>query len=217
MAGEAQADAPTRPVPHARVSTRQCTGLPMGRFAKDACRSRLFHHVVTRHGVRVIPPDGCEGGHAVPEHAAVAATKARARKPKRGYSKHGLIRLRAAVRELGPRVVDRRTHVGKQLAAWKADLVRDLGGDVSTQQAAVIDLAVRTKLLLDSIDAWLLVQPSLVNARKKALLPVVRERQQLADSLARYMGTLGLERKAREVPSLSQYLAERARQSGDGS
>jgi hypothetical protein len=61
---------------------------------------------------------------------------------KRGYSKHGLVRLRAAVRELGPRVLDRRTTLGKQLAAWRADLVRDLGGDVSTQQAAIVDLAV---------------------------------------------------------------------------
>ena len=136
---------------------------------------------------------------------------------RRAYSRHGLVKLRAAVRTLGPRVLDRRTTLGKQLAAWRADLVRDLGGAVSTQQAAVIDLAVRTKLLLDSIDAWLLVQPSLVNARKKALLPAVRERQALADALARYMNTLGLERKARDVPSLANYLAERARQGGDGS
>jgi hypothetical protein len=132
--------------------------------------------------------------------------------PKRTYSKHGLVTLKATVRQLGPRVIDRRTTLGKQLASWRADLIRDLGGDVSTQQAAVIDLAVKTRLLLDSIDAWLLVQPSLVNARKKALLPVVRERQQLADALARYMTALGLERKAREAPSLHEYLAERSQQ-----
>jgi hypothetical protein len=110
-----------------------------------------------------------------------------------------VVTLKAAVRALGPRVIDRRTTLGKQLAAWRADLVRNLGGDVSTQQAAVIDLAVRTRLLLDSIDAWLLTQPSLVNARKRTLLPVVRERQQLADALARYLGQLGLERREKEV------------------
>jgi len=74
----------------------------------------------------------------------------------------------------------------------------------------VIELAVRTKLLLDSIDAWLLVQPSLVNARKRALLPVVRERQALADALARYLGQLGLERRQRPVGDLASYLAEKA-------
>ena len=88
------------------------------------------------------------------------------------------------MRALGTRGLDGRSTVAKQLAAWRADLIRDLGGDVSTQEAAVIELAVRTKLLLDSVDAWLLVQPSLVNQRKRALLPVVRERQALADALA---------------------------------
>ena len=147
----------------------------------------------------------------MPKYEAVAATKAAAQKPKRGYSKHGLVRLRTAVRELGPRVVDRRTTLGKQLATWKADLVRDLGGDVSTQQAAIVDLAVRTRLLLDSIDAWLLTQPSLVNARKRALLPAVRERQYLADALARYMAQLGLERRPKDVDDLHSYIAGKAR------
>lgn len=81
------------------------------------------------------------------------------------------------------------------------DLIRDIGGPeaVSTQQIAVVDLAVKSKLLLDSIDAWLLTQPTLVNARKRSLLPVVRERQALADALSRYLGQLGLERKAADV------------------
>jgi hypothetical protein len=96
-----------------------------------------------------------------------------------------------------------------QLAEWRGELVQDLGGDVSTQQAAVIDLAIRTKLMLDSIDAWLLAQPRLVNARKRTLLPVVRERQSLADALARYLGQLGLERRSRPVPNLTAYLASR--------
>jgi hypothetical protein len=121
---------------------------------------------------------------------------------------HGLGTLKRTLGALGSRVIDRRTTLGKQLAAWKAALIGDLGGDVSTQQAAVIDLAVRTKLLLDSIDAWLLVQPSLVNARKKALLPVVKERQGLADALARYLGQLGLARHAKPVPDLTAYLAQ---------
>lgn len=58
----------------------------------------------------------------------------------------------------------------------------------------MIDLCVKSKLLLDSIDAWLLTQPTLINKRKKTLLPVVRERQTLADGLARYLTTLGLDR-----------------------
>jgi hypothetical protein len=76
-------------------------------------------------------------------------------------------------------------------------LIADLGGEdnVSVQQSALIDLTVKSKLLLDSIDAWLLTQPTLINKRKKALLPVVLQRQQLADGFARYLSQLGLDTK----------------------
>ena len=120
---------------------------------------------------------------------------------------HGLSVLKRAVNGLGNRVIDRRTATGKALAKWRADLIQDLGGNVSTQQAALVDLAVKSKLLLDSIDTWLLVQPSLVNARKKSLLPVVRERQTLADGLARYLAQLGLERRVK-VPTLDDMLSD---------
>jgi len=123
------------------------------------------------------------------------------KKTARTYSKHGLTRLKAAVKDLGGRVIDRRTALGKALAQWRAELLQDLGGPeaVSTQELVVVDLAVKTKLLLDSVDAWLLTQPSLVNARKRTLLPVVLQRQQLADSLARYMAQLGLKRRAKTL------------------
>ena len=119
--------------------------------------------------------------------------------------------MKSTLRRLGPRTIDRRTSLGKHLAAWRADLVVDLGGEgaLSTQQRALIDVVVRQKLLLESVDAWLLTQPSLVNSRKRALLPVVRERQGLADSLARYLVQLGLERRAKPVQSLDDYLRER--------
>lgn len=126
----------------------------------------------------------------------------------RGYQKHGLTTLKQSVKQLSGRVIDKRTTLGKALAKWRSDLVQDLGGreSVSTQQEALVDLCVRSKLMLDSIDTWLLTQPSLINARKKTLLPVVRERTQLADSLARYLTQLGLGRKAKPIVSLDDYL-----------
>jgi hypothetical protein len=128
--------------------------------------------------------------------------------------------LKSALRRLGPRTIDRRTSLGKHLAAWRADLLADLGGEgaLSTQQRALVDVIVRQKLLLESVDAWLLIQPSLVNGRKRALLPllpVVRERQGLADSLARYLVQLGLERRAKPVPSLDDYLRQRGPRSAE--
>jgi hypothetical protein len=134
------------------------------------------------------------------------------KKRSRKYSKHGLTAMKTALSKPGARAIDRRTKVGRALAEWRNELLDDLGGAdaVSTQQLAIVDLAVKTKLLLDSVDAWLLKQPSLVNSRKKSLLPVVRERQQLADSLARYMAQLGLERRLKPVPSLSEYFEQKA-------
>jgi hypothetical protein len=78
---------------------------------------------------------------------------------------------------------------------------------VSTQQSAIVDLAVKSKLLLNSIDVWLLTQKSLVDKRKRSLYPVVVQRQQLADGLARYLSMLGLERKTR-TKTLEEILDE---------
>lgn len=104
--------------------------------------------------------------------------------------------------------------MGKALSAWREELIADLGGDttISTQQRALIDLIVRTKLMLDSVDAWLLKQPSLVNARNRSLLPAVRERTQLADAVARYLAALGLDRRAKPITPLHEYLANRTQQ-----
>jgi len=99
--------------------------------------------------------------------------------------------------DLGSRAIDGRSSVGVALRRWKADLAQDLGGDdsISTQQETLIELAVRSKIMLDSIDACLLAQPSLINACKRTLIPLVLQRQTLADGLARYLSQLGLERR----------------------
>lgn len=133
------------------------------------------------------------------------------KQPARHYSRHGLWSLKRAVKELGGRVIDKRTTLGKALGQFRTNLVADLGGPtaITTQQATLVDLIVRTKLLLDSIDNWLLTQRSLVNSRKRALLPALVQRQALADSLARYMSLIGLTRRAQPVPSLEEFLTQR--------
>ena len=65
--------------------------------------------------------------------------------------------------------------------------------------------AYKSKLLLDSIDTWLLTQPTLVNVRKRSLIPIVLQRQTLADGLARYLTQLGLERR-HKVKTISDLL-----------
>ena len=83
---------------------------------------------------------------------------------------HAYAPLKRAVKVLGTRAVDRRTRIGKALEQWRADLIADLGGleNISTQERAIIDEAVLTKLILSSINVWMLKQQSLVSNRRIA-------------------------------------------------
>jgi hypothetical protein len=116
--------------------------------------------------------------------------------------KHGMTVLRRTLDEIadrGRKVIDERTKLGKELMRWRAELVQDLGGQegLSTQQLALVDICMRTRLMLDSVDAWLLRQPSIIDKRKRQLFPVVQQRTALADALARHLGALGLTRAAK--------------------
>jgi hypothetical protein len=139
-------------------------------------------------------------------------------KARRQYTKHGLIRLKRAVSTLGNRAIDRRTSVGRALAAWRGELLADLGGieAVSTQELALVEEAVKTKLILDSVDAWLLSQKTLVNKRAKSVLPAVRDRQALVSTLRGLLSDLGLKRRGKAMPSLGEYLAAKGNGGGAG-
>ena len=141
-----------------------------------------------------------------------AATSRRNRA--RPYHRSGVYRLKRAVRELGARALpSRKTALGRALADWRDALIGDLGGTdaISTQQLALVDLAVRSKLLVDSVDAYVLGMASPVNRRKRCLFAVVVQRQALVGQLQSLLRDLGLDRKAREVPDLATYLAQRNR------
>ena len=90
-------------------------------------------------------------------------------------SRHGLNALKARVKVRGLQAIDRRTVAARALIAWREELVSDLGGEetISAQQRALVDLATRTRLYVESLDGWLLGQKSLVNARKRSVHPVL--------------------------------------------
>ncbi len=102
--------------------------------------------------------------------------------------------------------------VGASLKAWQTDIIHDLGGadNISAMQRSIVELATKTHLLLASVDKYLLAQDSLVNKRRRQLFPIVGQRQQLADALARYMSTLGLEKRSKTVATIGEYIEEKA-------
>jgi len=130
---------------------------------------------------------------------------------RRPYARTGLHALKARVKVRGLQAIDQRTAAAQALLGWRRDLVEDLGGEaaVSAQQMALVEAAVRTRLYVDALDAWILEHGSLVNARRRSLHPVVRERQQLVDSLARLLQALGLERRKKPPLDLMSYLRGR--------
>jgi hypothetical protein len=128
--------------------------------------------------------------------------------------KHGLFRLKAALKLRGWSGIDGRSLGAKQLFSWRSELVSSLGGErnLTPQRKAIIETVCRTRLFLDTLDIWLMGQPSLLLVRKRTILPALRERQSLADSLLRHLQALGLERVAVPIPSLQDYLRERERE-----
>jgi hypothetical protein len=103
-------------------------------------------------------------------------------KPKRVRHKHGFTAALKQRYQTDLARIDGRTTLSRRLAAFRASLVADLGGAdaVSVQQSVLIDLAVTNKLLLDSLDGWLLQQDSLVNQRRRAVYPIVLQRKTVA-------------------------------------
>lgn len=125
-------------------------------------------------------------------------------------SRHGRNAAMVRVRLAGFRSVDRRMVAARTAMAWRSELLADLGGEESLTAArmALVESATRSWLFVQAIDAWLLGQTSLVNARRKGVHPVVKERLLLVESFQRTLLTLGLDRAQPKAPTL-EAIAER--------
>ncbi len=133
----------------------------------------------------------------------------------RTYTRHGLNALMARVSLRGLQAIDRRTAAARAVLDFRRELLDDLGGEaaVSAAQLALVELAARTRLYLDHVDATLMGRESLV-VRRNRLLPLVEQRGRLASSLIEVLSKLGLERRQRPAPSLEDYVRERYSQNG---
>jgi len=127
----------------------------------------------------------------------------------------GLNAVKARVNVRGLASIDRRTSAARALLDWRRNLLIDLGGEaaVSAQQRALVELACRARLYVDHLDAVLMARASLVTRRGRAI-PLVEQRQRLADSLVNTLVKLGLERRAARVPTLADYVKAKYSASG---
>src|SRR4029453_12505275 len=122
-----------------------------------AIRSRALGHEMKeplRSGQDKLRPPG-----ARPSRSAKTVMK-----PARPYSRHGLNAVKARVRLRGLAAIDMRTVAAREMLTFRDELVAALGGDpeLSPQRRKLIDLAARTSLYLDHLDAWLTEQKTLI-------------------------------------------------------
>lgn len=131
--------------------------------------------------------------------------------PIKGYKQNGLKHLRQKVALRGLRAIDWRSAGAKAVTEWRAALIADLGTEenITTAKMTLLDYATRTKLFLDHIDAFLLAEETFIFRSRRSAWPLLMQRQQLVTSLERTLSTLGLERQAKKLPTLEEYLAKR--------
>jgi hypothetical protein len=117
---------------------------------------------------------------------------------------------KALVKRVTVLALDRRTALGKAVQLWRTALLRDISGGmpVSAQRTAIVDIAVRSKLIIDSIDHWLLSQRSIVDKRRRTLIAALKERQQLVDSFVRCLQAVGLEQRGDPFEKFRQEFAD---------
>jgi hypothetical protein len=138
----------------------------------------------------------------------------------REYHRTGAYPVERALPFLVERVRDPRvpddvlTPVERGARAWRAEVLLDLGGPeaVPAAKLALVEAALGTKIVLDSLDRYLFELAGLgglVNRRNRRAYSIVADRQRVADSLTRQLAVLGIDRVERPPVDLGLYLAHR--------
>jgi hypothetical protein len=123
---------------------------------------------------------------------------------------HGLTALKRVVSAKGIDGLDARTTAVRSVNEWRAQIIADLGGleNIPAAKLVLVEMACRTRVLVDHADVFLLGQASIINRRKKAFIPLVAQRQSLCDSLARLCAQIGLARVPKPIKSLQEHLRD---------
>jgi hypothetical protein len=123
-------------------------------------------------------------------------------------NRHGLPALKRRVGLDGLDAFDLRSAAARRMIDWRDELVSALGGqeNVTPQEYALLEMLIKTRLLLEHVDAYILGLTSLVNRKKHAMKPIVRERLTLVDTCSRLLSQLGLKRREKPIPDLEDFL-----------
>ena len=97
------------------------------------------------------------------------------------------------------------------MLSWRSELIGALGGEeqLSPQMVTLVEQVVRLKLFLDHTDSFLLAMPSIINNRKKKMVPLVKERLALAAELRATLQLIGLKKIPKLVSTIDPERMER--------
>ena len=112
--------------------------------------------------------------------------------------KHGLHKRIRNIKRRGLEAIDARTLEGRDALTFRENALADLGGkDISTTKKAVLDVAVGERFIWRSGWAFIMRdggEKSIINKRKRAFYPIIKDVLAVGDSLTRHLKELGLER-----------------------
>ena len=129
--------------------------------------------------------------------------------PKSPGMRTGFHSRNKAIARRGLSALDKRSREFKSSSRLTDSLLDDLGGraNLSTQVLLIVEMIAVTRVLLTATDNWLRDHADLiVNKRRKTLAPIVAERTRLSSHLLALLQSLGLERKAPPVLTLSEVM-----------
>ncbi len=119
--------------------------------------------------------------------------------PKRPYHRSGLYRSTLTPDE------------DAAMEAIRAQLIADCGGDaaVSTARRLLIDLAAAAAVRCQRVNSYLATLDSLVDKRRRKEWSVVNDARRAEAHLQALLRDIGLERKAKPVQPLHEYLQQK--------
>jgi hypothetical protein len=140
------------------------------------------------------------------------AEKRRRGPPKgsRNHLTHGHTLRKLLLKDVNIVDISKKNGIGPEIVSQAEQICSDAGGkeSLSELKRQLINRYVITELLIQSVDHWLLQQPSLIKS-KRAIFPIVNERNRLVQTSLQLAQAIGIERKPRPTQSLEEwYYAE---------
>jgi hypothetical protein len=146
-----------------------------------------------------------KNGQKPPENRRVGAPKG-----SENHKIHGHYQRKVLLKDVQLLDISRQNKLGRVVIEQAEAIYQDGGGkeQFSELKQHLVSRYLITELMIQSVDRWLLEQPSLINRAKRCIFPIVSERNRLVSVSLQLAQAIGLERKQKPVHTLESYIQE---------